>query len=60
MHFGNPYVLEDLDHIPRIIVGTCALKSIDAAIEVLKGSYPAKGKLTYDVKFEGEMKNGKY
>ena len=52
VHFGNPYVLEDLVHIPRIIVGGCASKSIDAAFEVLKGNYPAKGTLTYDVKFE--------
>lgn len=52
VHFGNPYVLEDLVHIPRIIIGGCAQESVDAAFEVLIGNYPAKGSLTYDVKFE--------
>ena len=52
VHFGNPYVLEDLVHIPRIIIGSCAKESVDAAFEVLMGNYPAKGTLTYDVKFE--------
>ena len=52
VHFGNPYVLEELVHIPRIIIGSCARGSVDAAFEVLMGNYPAKGSLTYDVKFE--------
>lgn len=52
VHFGNPYVLEDLVHIPRIIVGPTSKGGVDAAFEVLVGNYPAKGKLTYDVKFE--------
>ncbi|MBQ3124780.1 MAG: hypothetical protein IJC09_05105 [Clostridia bacterium] len=52
VHFGNPYVLEDLVHIPRIIVGPTSRGGVDAAFEVLVGNYPAKGKLTYDVKFE--------
>ncbi|MBR5518351.1 MAG: glycoside hydrolase family 3 protein [Clostridia bacterium] len=51
IHFGNPCILEDLVHIPRIIVGCCAAKSIDAAFDVVTGKYPAKGKLTYDVNF---------
>ena len=52
VHFGNPYTLEDLVHIPRIIIGCCASKSVDAAFDVLTGKYPAKGKLTYNVNFE--------
>lgn len=52
VHFGSPYVLEDLVHIPRIIIGQSSLAGVDAAFEVLAGNYPAKGKLTYDVKFE--------
>ena len=52
VHFGSPYVLEDLVHIPRILIGGCSLAGVDAAFEVLAGNYPAKGKLTYDVKFE--------
>ena len=52
VHFGSPYVLEDFVHIPRIIIGGSSLMGIDAAFNVLAGNYPAKGKLTYDVKFE--------
>lgn len=52
VHFGSPYVLEDLVHIPRILIGGCSLAGVDAAFEVLAGNYPAKGKLTYDAKFE--------
>ena len=49
VHFGNPYVLEELPHIPRIIIGSVAKNSTMAALEVLAGKYPAKGVLTYDV-----------
>jgi len=51
-HFGNPYPLEELPHIPRLIIGGISTDSIDAGIDVLAGKYPAKGKLTYDVKFK--------
>ncbi|MBO5898505.1 MAG: glycoside hydrolase family 3 protein [Clostridia bacterium] len=50
LHFGNPFVLEDLPHISRVIVGGCSEASIDAAIDVLTGKHPALGTLTYDVK----------
>ena len=51
LHFGTPYVLTDFPHIPRIIIGGCSTSSMDSALEVLAGNYPAKGKLTYDVNF---------
>ena len=51
LHFGTPYVLCDFPHVPRIIIGGCSTASMDSALEVLAGNYPAKGKLTYDVKF---------
>ncbi len=50
MHFGNPFLLEDLPHIPRVLVGTISAPSIEAGLNVLAGEYPAKGKLAYDVK----------
>jgi len=50
LYFGNPFVLEDLPHIPRVIVGPTSADSVQAAIRVLAGEYPALGKLTYDVK----------
>ncbi len=52
VHFGNPFVLEDLTHIPRIIIGPTSKDGVDAAFEVLVGNYPAKGSLTYKVNFE--------
>lgn len=52
VHFGNPYVLEDLSHIPRVIIGTTSEGSLDSAFNVLSGDYPAKGVLTYDVKLK--------
>ena len=52
VHFGSPYVLSDLAHIPRKIFGTSCLMGIDAAFNVLAGNYPAKGKPTYNVKFD--------
>jgi len=52
VHFGNPYVLEELSHIPRIIIGNASTQNIDAALTVLAGEYPAKGVPTYDVNFK--------
>ncbi len=52
VHFGNPFVLEELSHIPRKIIGGVAPDNIQAALDVLAGNYPAKGVMTYDVKFQ--------
>lgn len=52
MHFGNPYILEDLPHIPRIIVGPASTEATESAIAVLAGEYTAKGVLTYDIKLK--------
>ena len=49
LHFGNPYVVTDLPHIPRVLIGTCSVEGVNAGIEVLAGNYPAKGVLTYDI-----------
>jgi beta-glucosidase-like glycosyl hydrolase len=48
MHFGNPFVLENLGHIPRNIIGAQSKKCVDTAIDVLAGLYPANGKPTYN------------
>ena len=50
VHFGNPYVLNNLSHIRRYIVGSTSADSIDACFEVLGGRYPAKGTLNCDAK----------
>lgn len=52
VHFGNPFVLEELEHIPRIIVGGLAANSVEYAIDILAGEQKAEGVLTYDVKFK--------
>ena len=49
VHFGNPFVLEELEHIPRVLIGCLATASVNYALDVLAGKYPAKGVLTYDV-----------
>lgn len=49
MHFGNPYVLENVPHIPRKLFGAASCKSPLYAIDVLAGDYPALGVPTYDV-----------
>ena len=52
VHFGNPYPLEELSHIKRLIIGGISSGSVNAGLEVLAGEYPAKGVLTYDVNFQ--------
>ena len=52
MHFGNPFLLEDLPHMPRLLVGTISAQGVEAGLQVLAGEYPAKGVLTYDVKLK--------
>ena len=49
LHFGNPFVLEDLPHIPRVIIGSNSKDSIKASIDVLAGLEEPKGSLTYEV-----------
>lgn len=48
VHFGNPYLLEDIPHIPRILSGICSVAGVEAALEVLAGEREAKGTLTFD------------
>ena len=52
LHFGNPFVLEEIAHIPRKLFGSVSANSVSAAIDVLAGKHEAKGKLTYNVNFK--------
>ncbi len=52
LHYGNPYLLEELPHIPRVLVGTISVMGVEAALNVLAGEHPAKGVLTYNVKLK--------
>jgi hypothetical protein len=51
VHFGNPYALEPVFHVPRRIFGYMMPDSQLHAIEVLAGKLPAKGKMPYDITF---------
>lgn len=51
VHFGNPFIVEDLVHIPRVLIGGISAGSVECTLDVLAGKYPAKGVLTYDVNF---------
>ena len=48
VHYGNPFVLEELPHIPRCIFGGLSNECITASLEVLAGVREPKGTPTYD------------
>ena len=50
VHFGNPYAVKPINHIPRVLFGYTAPESQNHAIEVLSGKIKAKGKLPFDIK----------
>ena len=52
VHFGNPYITEDLPHVPRVIIGGASRSGVDAGIRTLWGECEAQGVLTYDVKLK--------
>lgn len=52
VHFGNPFILEDLPHIPRILVGTISTANTLYTIDMLAGELPVKGKAPYDIKLK--------
>ncbi|MBQ2765487.1 MAG: hypothetical protein IJF48_00685 [Clostridia bacterium] len=52
IHFGNPYLLEYLHHVPRLIIGAISRKTIMSGLDVAAGKYPAKGVLTYNLDLE--------
>lgn len=52
VHFGNPYPLEELPHIPRVLIGCMSKDSTMAGIDALAGLCEANGVLTYDIKLK--------
>ena len=52
VHFGNPYLLEDLPHLPRVINACKSFEATLAAIDVLAGKLPAKGKIPYNIRLQ--------
>ena len=51
VHFGNPFALKYLEHIPRKIFGYMIPESQEYAIDVLAGKMQAKGKLPFIIDF---------
>lgn len=52
VHFGNPFALKTIAHIPRRIFGYTIQESQLYAIDVLAGKCEAKGKLPFDISFD--------
>jgi hypothetical protein len=52
IHFGNPTVLEEVPHIPRIILGGQSETAVETAFDVLTGEYTAEGVLNCEVNFK--------
>ena len=48
IHFGNPCVLKNLPHIPRVIIGGLSERGNLGCIDVLAGEVEATGILTYE------------
>jgi len=52
VHFGNPFALKTIGHIPRRIFGYSITESQLHAIDVLAGKIEAKGKLPFEISFD--------
>lgn len=51
-HFGNPFALKTLNHVPRRIFGYMIPASQEHAIEVLSGKIEARGTLPFNVELK--------
>ena len=49
VHFGNPFAVRPLLHVPRLLFGYNCPESQPGAIEVLAGKRPAPGKLPFRI-----------
>jgi len=52
VHFGNPFAMQNIHHIPRRIFGYMMEASQQYAIEVLAGKRSAPGKLPFQITFD--------
>ncbi len=52
IHFGNPYAIEKVVHLPRRIFGFPSTVCIDTAFDVLTGEYEPKGVLPVKLKLK--------
>ena len=49
LHFGSPFVLDEIPHVKRLLIGGASSDSIDVALEVLAGERVSNGKMTFEV-----------
>ena len=49
LHFGSPFVLDELPHIPRRLVGCVSEGSVSVGLDVLAGVKKSNGKMTYKI-----------
>ncbi|MBQ2967012.1 MAG: glycoside hydrolase family 3 protein [Clostridia bacterium] len=47
VHFGNPFPLEDLPHVKRILVGVSSTESVENTLDILAGRGELKGAPVY-------------
>ena len=52
VHFGNPFVMEDLPHQHRIIIGQASPDGVKAGIDALAGLNGTNGKIINEVNFK--------
>ncbi len=52
LHFGNPYMMEEVPRVDRIIQGFCSARCVTHALKILCGDAQAKGKLPYHIQYQ--------
>ncbi len=52
LHFGNPHALKNISHVNRVLFGYHIPESQQHAIDVLKGTVEAKGKLPFEIELQ--------
>ncbi|MBQ7039197.1 MAG: hypothetical protein IJN39_01375, partial [Clostridia bacterium] len=52
VHFGNPFPLEDLPHVKRILVGVSSAESVENTLDILAGRGELKGVPVYELKLK--------
>ena len=49
LHFGSPFVLEEMPHVKRLLIGGVSADSVDVALDILAGLRTSNGKLAHRV-----------
>ena len=52
VHFGNPFAMQEIEHVPRRVFGYTIPDSQLYAIDLLAGEIEAKGTLPFDIEFD--------